>query len=644
MGNFTFNLDSLKSSAGSSAASFETALNSKTKDEDLTYTGTDTIVWDRVNGERLRRGLPSLTSLGFPRPPEDPNNAQAGSAGTAATSTTTPDGSAKVFDIKGPPGLTREQAFEIFKKQANAGGLVGFKSGDVLSAATQAADGLPGAQAIVAQAQSGVTGSLNVGGFASGLSAAGVDLSTGRISSVDAAFAQGGISGGAGALGSVLGSVAGGLGGAGGALGGSLAGTAAGLTALVGPAVSALGTTGSALVGAAAKAGSVATTALQTINSALTRTPVGPNPINVADFAKTIPAVNGIGPMDSAQVTGVLAQAKNLVGQSASTITNAKGIGEFGLDIQQLETAGYVKPGTSNLLAQGANSLAAVAKSPSIWTGKGGIQGLEGLLASPSTQGLIRQDLMTKGVAGLGAVGIPVKNLSAQGLAGMSLNAAKSLPNAEAFAKGLPIPGDATGAVKAAYDTAVRDAAFAVNMVSTKIPNTFKDIEIPVPATNTVSRATVDAASTRIAGNDKIPPVNYGPPAPVAASEAEAQLIDLLSNLNNLVKLLNARALFLANLNDKVAALENQQTVTESEWAVVDTEFQTGRTNYNATVVPKLGEYIRARTVADYRVQQVTAADFKVLDAGALEIVKRSRDLKERISQLQFKIEGRSAA
>jgi hypothetical protein len=34
MGNFTFNLDSLKSSAGSSAASFETALSSKTKDAD----------------------------------------------------------------------------------------------------------------------------------------------------------------------------------------------------------------------------------------------------------------------------------------------------------------------------------------------------------------------------------------------------------------------------------------------------------------------------------------------------------------------------------------------------------------------------------------------------------------------------------
>jgi hypothetical protein len=411
----------------------------------------------------------------------------------------------------------------------------------------------------------------------------------------------------------------------------------------VGPAVSSISGVGSALVGAAAKAGSVATSALQTINTALTKTPLGANPINIANFAKTIPAVSGIGPMTTAQVTGVLAQAKNLVAQSASTISNAKGIGEYGLNIQQLETAGYVKPGISNLLTQGTSSLAAIAKSPASWTGKDGIQGLSGLLASPATQGLIQQDLMAKGVAGLGAVGIPVSNLSAQGLAGMALNAAKSLPNAEAFVKGLPIPGDATGAIKAAMNTAVRDSAFAVNLVAAKIPDTFKDAKIPIPATDTVSRATVDAASSRIAGNDKIPPVNYGPPAPITAGAAETQLVGLQADLNNLVKVLNARAVFLSNLSEKVAALENQATITESEWAAVDTEYQTERTNYNATVVPKIGEYIRARNSADFRVQQVTAADFKTLDVGALEVVKRSRDVKERISQLQFKIEGRSA-
>jgi hypothetical protein len=48
----------------------EQGLASGTKDEDLTYTGDDNIAWDRVNGERLRRGLPGLADLGYPRPPD----------------------------------------------------------------------------------------------------------------------------------------------------------------------------------------------------------------------------------------------------------------------------------------------------------------------------------------------------------------------------------------------------------------------------------------------------------------------------------------------------------------------------------------------------------------------------------------------
>jgi len=105
MAEFTFNLDQLKSSVSSGASKFESGLYSKTKDEDLIYTGNDTIVWDRSNAERLRRGLASLSDIGYPRPPEDPPV-------TAATPTNA-DGTAKTFAIKGPPGLTREQAFEI---------------------------------------------------------------------------------------------------------------------------------------------------------------------------------------------------------------------------------------------------------------------------------------------------------------------------------------------------------------------------------------------------------------------------------------------------------------------------------------------------------------------------------------------------
>ena len=62
-------------SISSPFANFKTpsflSLYANTKDEQLTYSGDDYIVWDRVNAERLKRGLPSLADIGTPRPPEN---------------------------------------------------------------------------------------------------------------------------------------------------------------------------------------------------------------------------------------------------------------------------------------------------------------------------------------------------------------------------------------------------------------------------------------------------------------------------------------------------------------------------------------------------------------------------------------------
>ena len=53
-------------------ASINTARYKNTKDEDLTYTGDDGIVWDSVDTERQRRGLPGLAAIGSPRPADPP--------------------------------------------------------------------------------------------------------------------------------------------------------------------------------------------------------------------------------------------------------------------------------------------------------------------------------------------------------------------------------------------------------------------------------------------------------------------------------------------------------------------------------------------------------------------------------------------
>jgi hypothetical protein len=54
------------------AASIDTSMYKNTKDEDLTYSGDDGLVWDRIDAERQRRNLPGLEDVGTSRPLEPP--------------------------------------------------------------------------------------------------------------------------------------------------------------------------------------------------------------------------------------------------------------------------------------------------------------------------------------------------------------------------------------------------------------------------------------------------------------------------------------------------------------------------------------------------------------------------------------------
>lgn len=345
------------------------------------------------------------------------------------------DSSGKQFEIKGPDGLTFEQAQKIFDKQSSTGSLIGLNPGNVLSAATQATAGLKSAQAAIGQAASKITGALG----------SGISTATGAIGSIA-----------------------------------KDAGTAAGSIA----------DKASAAVSLALGSGSAPTAG-----------------INAADYVKQASAIAPIGSMSTTQVTGVLAQAKNLVGQAYDKMTDSKGVGSFGLDIKQLESTGIVKPGTSRLVESGAATLTSVLKSPTVFTGKDGITSASSLLASSSTQDKAQQTLMAQGVAGLKGLGIPTDSLDPSKLAGLALGAAKSLPNVDSLVKGLPLPAD----VKAGLNAAIKDGAFAVNLTDLKLPSAIKIEEVPPVATDTVNRDTVAAATTRIIGNNKVPEPQYGP-------------------------------------------------------------------------------------------------------------------------------------
>ena len=429
MSKFTFSLPAKGGTGGFDAV--DNALTAGASEAELVYAGDDPIVWDRVNSTRLRRGLPGLADIGYPRPTD---GAPAVSGG-------------ETFTVEGPPGMTEAQAREIFLQQSRAGSLVGLKPGDIVSSATQAAGGLPGA----------------LGQLAQGL---------------------------AGAAGTALG-----------AIGGALNAAASSAAALGGSILNAVGNVGRSVING--------------ISSVVQNTGVT-NGITPGDFAKQAPALASIQGLSEVDVRAGMAQATKLVGQGATAVSDTLGAGKYGMDAKQLEAAGLVKPGTSAYVAQGANALTSVLNSPAVWTGKNGVTNLNSFLSSPAKQDLSFEGLMATGLSALKSLGAPLNALAPASLTGVALNAAKSVSTTLDWAKGASLPGD----VKSAFDSVARDGAFAANLADTKL-NGAMLLEVPAtPAVATANRATVDAASQRVVGNEKVPQVNYSEPvAPLSRAE-----------------------------------------------------------------------------------------------------------------------------
>ena len=148
------------------------------------------------------------------------------------------------------------------------------------------------------------------------------------------------------------------------------------------------------------------------------------NPITQANLANT--GVNNtytapaIGPLNSSQVQGLLAQITNFIGQPYNVMTNETGIGQYGLDCQQLEQAGYVKPGTYQQFIFDPSPLVDVVSAPGIWTGQNGINSVTNFLSSPAAQNNAMATLMSNGYNSLTATGTitPAISPSISALAG----------------------------------------------------------------------------------------------------------------------------------------------------------------------------------------------------------------------------------
>ena len=134
------------------------------------------------------------------------------------------------------------------------------------------------------------------------------------------------------------------------------------------------------------------------------------DPITQADIAKinstgfTAPP---IGALTSDQTQALMAQVANNVNQEPTVMTNDTGVGQYGLSCQQLEMAGYVKPGTwQQFLKNESSTLVDVLNAPGIWTGRGGINSADDFLQNTSAQNTAQATLMTDGYSSLQAAGV----------------------------------------------------------------------------------------------------------------------------------------------------------------------------------------------------------------------------------------------
>ena len=247
--------------------------------------------------------------------------------------------------------------------------------------------------------------------------------------------------------------------------------------------------------------------------------------------------------------------------QPSSIVSNLGGAGNFGLDVGQLEKAGYIKPGmAAKYVSTGQNSITSVLNSPSVWTGKDGVNQVQNMLTNPAAQSKVQQTLMTTGLDQVKSLGLPIDQLAATVLGGVVLNAAKDVTATLAWAKGLTanLPTD----LVSTFNQTAKDASFAINLVDEKIANESLNIKQITGSVGTINRTTLNAAVGRVIGNDKIPSLNYnkGTPNP----EAEQELKTLYMQLSDVEEKANT-IIAEPMLSDNVDAREARITALKSE-------------------------------------------------------------------------------
>jgi hypothetical protein len=270
-----------------------------------------------------------------------------------------------------------------------------------------------------------------------------------------------------------------------------------------------VGAVASTPVGAVA---GVATTPTALVTAQSVISPVT-NPINTAQILQQVPAVKGIGALSPGVVTSLMSAAEADITRTLGIGGVVSGIGRYGISPLSLEQLGIIKPGTISKFGTNVAGLNTLLASPTIWTGKNGINSLANLVGNGDLQNRLQQDLMRSGLNKLQNLGVVNGRETIPQLGGLVNSAVQFGPGAVAnWAK-----GQASNAIVNQIGSVFKNSQFA-SVLGQQVSGFLGGFGggggsiRPTGITgviNTFDRAPVNTAVVDVIGDEKVPVPEY---------------------------------------------------------------------------------------------------------------------------------------
>tara|TARA_R110002153_G_scaffold77584_1_gene199094 strand:+ start:2527 stop:4755 length:2229 start_codon:yes stop_codon:yes gene_type:complete len=225
--------------------------------------------------------------------------------------------------------------------------------------------------------------------------------------------------------------------------------------------------------------------------------------IDKGDYEAQASSTTSVGKIAPEKVTSMVAQSSKLVEQKSTEISNTLGVGKFGFGAVELETAGFLKPGTADFFLKDATAdISTVLGSPSVWSGNQGISGVSDFLNNEAIQDITKTDLFNKGLTSLQNAGMVTGLEDESALAGLVSGASKfGVDAVKKWTQGAGVLGETLAGSNSAkitsgdMDALVRGGQYAVSLTQTKISDAVQGFSTGSGGvTGTTVRTVIDSA------------------------------------------------------------------------------------------------------------------------------------------------------